>query len=332
MKTPPYLKPGDTIGIVSPAKIIKREIVENAVRLLQKQGFKIKTGAHIFDGDQYFAGTDENRAADFQQMLDDEEVKMILCSRGGYGAVRILDKLDFTKFHQNPKWVAGYSDITVFHSHLNRLGCESLHAEMPLNFPETGQTNSAIDSFLTAAKGAHLSYKIDENPLNRAGFCESEIVGGNLTLLINLLGSPTELKTGGKILFIEDVGEKFYHLDRMMQTMKRAGKLDNLAGLIVGALNDMTESELKFGKTAEEIVAEAVSGFNYPVCFGFPAGHIPDNRALILGRKIKLEVGKTVMIDFLENGIKEIRTLENLIQPQSDSVITLKLIELAGRN
>jgi len=300
MKTPPYLKPGDTIGIVSPAKIIKREIVENAVLLLQNRGFKIKLGKHIFDGTQYFAGTDEERASDFQRMLDDDEVKMILCSRGGYGAVRILDKLDFTKFHQNPKWVAGYSDITVFHAHLNILGYESLHAEMPLNFPESGQTNFAIETLLTAATGGHLSYTIDGNPLNRAGFCESEIVGGNLTLLISLLGSPTELKTEGKVLFIEDVGEKLYHLDRMMQTMKRAGKLENLAGLVVGALNDMTESELKFGKSAEEIVAETVSGYNYPVCFGFPAGHIPDNRALIFGRKVKLEVRGSVKVDFGE--------------------------------
>ncbi len=298
MITPPYLKPGDTIGIVSPAKIIKRESVENAVRLLQKRGFQVKTGDHIFDGAQYFAGSDENRADDFQRMLDDEEVKMILCSRGGYGSVRILDKLDFTKFHQNPKWVVGYSDITVFHSHLNILGYESLHAEMPLNFPETGQTNSAIESLLIAATGGYLSYKIDENPLDRQGFCDSEIVGGNLSILLSLLGSPTALKTAGKVLFIEDVGEKLYHLDRMMWAMKRAGKLDNLAGLIVGALNDMTESELKFGKTAEEIVAEAVSGFHYPVCFGFPAGHIPDNRALILGRKARLEVGKSVTVDF----------------------------------
>lgn len=298
MITPPYLTSGDTIGIVSPAKIIKQEIVENAVCLLEKRGFKTKTGRHIFDGTQYFAGNDEDRASDFQQMLDDDEVKMILCSRGGYGSVRILDKLDFTKFRLKPKWVAGYSDITVFHSHLNILGYESFHAEMPLNFPAIEQTNFAIETLLTAATGGHLSYEINENPLNRRGFCESEIVGGNLTLLISLMGSPTALKTEGKILFIEDVGEKLYHLDRMMWAMKRAGKLDNLAGLIVGALNDMTESELKFGKTAEEIVAEAVSGFHYPVCFGFPAGHIPDNRALIFGRNVSLEVGKNVVIDF----------------------------------
>jgi muramoyltetrapeptide carboxypeptidase len=299
MKTPPYLKPGDTIGIVSPAKIIKREIVENAVRLLEKRGFKVKPGAHVFDGEHYFAGTDEERAADFQLMLDDGEVKMILCSRGGYGAVRILDNLDFTGFRQNPKWVAGYSDITIFHSHLNILGYESLHAEMPLNFPESDQTNSAIETLLTAATGGHLSYEIVENPLNRQGICEGALVGGNLTLLISLLGSPSALSTDGKILFIEEVGEKLYHIDRMMLTLKRAGKFDKLAGLIVGALNDMTESDLEFGKTAEEIVFEAVSEYNFPVCFGFPAGHVPDNRALIFGRHTRLEVGKSVKIDFI---------------------------------
>jgi muramoyltetrapeptide carboxypeptidase len=180
------------------------------------------------------------------------------------------------------------------------MGYESLHAEMPLNFPDSEQTNFAIDSLLTAATGGHLSYEIDENLLNRQGNCEGVLVGGNLTLLISLLGSPTALSTDGKILFIEEVGEKLYHLDRMMQTLKRARKFENLSGLIVGALNDMTESDLKFGKTAEEIVFEAVSEYNFPVCFGFPAGHVPDNRALIFGRHTRLEVGKSVKIDFME--------------------------------
>ena len=192
-----------------------------------------------------------------------------------------------------------YSDITVFHAHLNILGYESLHVEMPLNFPESDQTNSAIETLLTAATGGHLSYEIVENPLNRQGICEGPLVGGNLTLLISLLGSPSALSTDGKILFIEEVGEKLYHIDRMMLTLKRAGKFDKLAGLIVGALNDMTESDLKFGKTAEEIVFEAVSEYNFPVCFGFPAGHVPDNRALIFGRHTRLEVGKSVKIDFI---------------------------------
>ena len=300
MKTPPSLKKGDIIGIVSPAKNIKRKTVENAVRLLENRGFKVKSGRHIFDCSNYFAGSDENRAADFQLMLDDAEVKMILCSRGGYGSVRIIDKLDFTRFQQNPKWVAGYSDITVFHAHLNILGYESLHAEMPLNFPENDEPNSAIETLLIAATGEHLSYETEQNPLNRRGFCESEIVGGNLSMLLSLMGSPTELMPQGKILFIEDVGESLYRLDRMMMTMKRAGKLNNLAGLIVGALNDMAENDLKFGETANEIVAEAVTEFDYPVCFGFPAGHIQDNRTLILGRKVRLEVGFGVKVDFLE--------------------------------
>ena len=200
MKTPPYLKPGDTIGIVSPAKIIKREIVENAVRLLEKRGFNVKLGAHVFDGEHYFAGTDEERASDFQLMLDDGEVKMILCSRGGYGALHILDKLDFTGFRQNPKWVAGYSDITIFHSHLNILGYESLHAEMPLNFPESDQTNSAIETLLTAATGGHLSYEIVENPLNRQGICEGALVahyGSFVAMIPPPLGIGTLRLTDG---------------------------------------------------------------------------------------------------------------------------------------
>jgi muramoyltetrapeptide carboxypeptidase len=301
MITPPYLKQNDIIGIVSPAKSIERSLVENAVCLLERQGYRIKLGAHVFDAEHRFAGSDKNRAADFQQMLDDKEVTMILCSRGGYGSVRILDTLNFDKFKRNPKWIAGYSDITVFHAHLNILGYESLHAEMPLNFPQSEPCDFAFSSLLKAAAGKQLSYEIEANTLNRAGRCEGDLTGGNLSLFLSLMGSRTELSTGGKILFLEEVGENLYRLDRMMMTMKRAGKLCDLAGLIIGGLNKMEDDEVKFGKSAEEIVAEVVLEYNYPVCFNFPAGHISDNRALILGRKVLLDIGNRVKIEFSDN-------------------------------
>jgi len=298
MITPPYLKQNDIIGIVSPAKKIDRSLVDNAIRLLEHKGYRIKLGAHVFDAEHRFAGTDKDRASDFQLMLDDEEVKMILCSRGGYGSVRILDTLNFEKFERNPKWIAGYSDITVFHAHLNILGYESLHSEMPLNFPKSEPVGFAFSTLCDAASGKQLFYELEAAPLNRTGCCEGELTGGNLSLFLSLMGSKTELMTVGKILFIEDIGEDLYRLDRMMQTMKRAGKLSGLAGLILGGLNNMEDNEIKFGKTAEEIIAEAVSVYNFPVCFNFPAGHIRDNRTLILGRKTLLDVGSHVKIEF----------------------------------
>jgi len=291
MTTPPYLKSGDTVGIVSPAKTISAGAIENAVQIIEAFGFKVKLGKYTTSAFHQFAGTDEQRASDFQQMLDDSEVKMILCARGGYGSVRIIDRLDFTSFLDHPKWIVGFSDITVFHSHLfSNFGIESIHAKMPLNFPEPGAKDDSIEKLISAVSGERLNYEIPSHSLNRTGIAEARIVGGNLSILCSMLGSRSDIDTDGNILFIEEVGENLYRLDRMMWTLKRAGKLSNLAALVVGGLTDIEDNDIKFGKSAEEIIAEAVADFNYPVCFNFPAGHQKENYPLIIGRNAKLDI------------------------------------------
>lgn len=298
MITPPPLKPGDLIGIVSPAKKIDETIVVNAIKIIQKLGYKVKLGKHVFSTDNYFAGNDGQRTADFQAMLNDPEIKMILCSRGGYGSARIIDALDFTRFIDNPKWIAGFSDITVFHAHLLQLGFESLHGIMPLDFPTNSIISDPVRKLFEFASGKLSPYNIGPNPHNRAGVAHGILTGGNLSLICSLLGSKSDVETDGKILFIEEVGEKLYRIDRMMGTLKRAGKLSNIAGLLVGGLNDMTAGDPNFGHSAEEIIKTAVAEYDYPVAFGFPAGHFPENYPLIMGKEAKLEVGEEVHVGF----------------------------------
>lgn len=296
MTTPPYLKPGDIIAIVSPAKSISAQVISNAKQIIEGFGLKVKIGKHAASIYHQFAGTDQQRTEDFQQMLDDEEVKMILCSRGGYGSVRIIDQLDFGHFIKHPKWIVGFSDITVFHSHLySNFKIESMHAKMPLNFPENGVGDQSIKNLFSALAGKSLEYEIPSYPLNRNGTVEAIIVGGNLSILCSLLGSCSDIDTDGKTLFIEEVGENLYRLDRMMWTLKRAGKLSNLSGLVVGGLTSMEDNEVKFGKSAEEIIAESVSEYDYPVCFNFPAGHQKENYPIIIGRTVNLDVSNEVV-------------------------------------
>ena len=298
MINPPHLNQGDKIGIVSPAKKIDEAIVTNAVEIIRKLGYKVKVGKHVFATDNYFAGTDQQRSADFQAMLDDPDIKMILCSRGGYGSARIIDSLDFTNFIKSPKWIAGFSDITVFHAHLLQLGFESLHCIMPLDFPANGIVSDPVKKLFHFASGKLTPYNITPSPLNRGGFAKGFLCGGNLSLICSLLGSISDVDTDGKILFIEEVGEKLYRIDRLMGTLKRSGKLSDIAGLLVGGLNDMTKGDPDFGHSAEEIIMDAVADFKYPVAFGFPAGHFPENYPLIMGREVKLEVGEEVNIGF----------------------------------
>jgi muramoyltetrapeptide carboxypeptidase len=289
---PDSLSPGDEIRIVSTARKISNGEIQAAVKLLTDWGFKVSLGKNIFNADRQFSGTDEQRLQDFQEALDDQNVKMILCARGGYGTVRIIDDIDWKAFKKHPKWIAGYSDITVLHSHLNKnVGIASLHCSMPVNFPTNAK--EALDSLKAAITGEELNYEFEANQLNRLGSCNAEIVGGNLSILFSLSGTNSAIDTRGKILFLEDLDEYLYHVDRMMMNLKRNGILNDLAGLIVGAMSDMNDNAIPFGKTAEEIIAEAVQEFNYPVCFGFPAGHINDNRALVLGKKAKLTVDES---------------------------------------
>lgn len=291
MNRPPYLKVGDQVGLVSPAGRIGMDEIKFAVKMMQSWGLEPVFGAHLFAQNQQFAGTDQQRATDFQNFLDNPEIKAIISTRGGYGSVRIIDKLQFDRFLRFPKWLVGYSDFTVFHSHLNaQLRIESLHAIMPLNFPADGKPNAATESIRKALFGKMDAHVFKPGKVMRSGIAKGELIGGNLSVLYSLMGSASEMKFDGKILFIEDLDEYLYHIDRMMMNLKRAGKLKNLAGLIVGGMTDMKDNRVPFGKTAEEIIEEHIKEYKFPVAFGFPAGHQSDNRALILGRKVILKV------------------------------------------
>lgn len=297
MYQPAALKKGDKIGIVSPAGRIDPDKVGTAVRRFEEAGFRVVLGKHVFDEYHQFAGKDLDRLYDFQSMLDDREIKAIVCSRGGYGSVRILEHLDFDRFIRKPKWIIGYSDITVFHSYLNIiLGVESLHATMPINFPDSD--DMAVLTLVGALSGKIKDYEIPCHSLNRVGNSEGELIGGNLSILYSLSGTGLDFDPQGKILFIEDVGEELYHLDRMMQNLKMSGKLSELQGLIVGGMSAMREGNPAFGKTAYEVIFEAVESYDFPVVFGFPAGHIKENWALPMGRNLKLEV-KSKDVKFL---------------------------------
>ena len=291
MITPSYLKKGDSIGIVATARKISLSELKPAIDKFTEWGLNVVLGKNIFYESNQYAGTDEQRLSDIQQMLDDDSIKAIIVARGGYGTVRIIDKIDFSKFEKNPKWIIGYSDITVLHSHIHQnFGIETLHATMPLNFPVGGKDNNAILSLKKALFGEKIIYEIGINSLNKNGKVSGIVTGGNLSLLYALASTPSYIDTSGKVLFIEDLDEYLYHIDRMMMQLKRSGKLKNLAGLVVGGMTEMKDNTISFGKTAYEIIADAVSEYNYPVCFGFPAGHIEDNRALILGRKINVNI------------------------------------------
>lgn len=294
--TPP-LRKGDKIAIVSTARKISRQEIQPAIDTFREWGLKVNLGKHIFNENHQFAGTDEQRLADFQQALDDDSVNAIICARGGYGTVRLVDKVDFLKFKAKPKWIAGYSDATVLHSHIHaNFGIETLHATMPINFKTN--TNEALESLRAALFGENSKFHIPCSELNRNGTAEGALVGGNLSILYSLIGTKSDIDTGGKILFLEDLDEYLYHLDRMMMNLKRAGKLSGLAGLVVGGMTEMNDNEVPFGKTAEEIIWEHVQEYDYPVCFGFPAGHIDDNRTLILGRRAMLSVSSTATLSY----------------------------------
>lgn len=299
MITPHYLQQGDTVGIIAPARKISIQEIQPAVAIFKKWGLKVVLSENLFKENHQFAGTDEERTADLQKMLDDTSIKAIFCARGGYGTLRIIDKINFTLFQKNPKWLIGFSDITVLHAHIHaQCGIETIHAAMPINFKcltstlfkEGEEKTSAIETLRKTLFGEKINYQISAHPLNRKGTAEGILVGGNLSLLYALQGSISALDTKNKILFIEDLDEYLYHIDRIMLSLKRAEKLKHLAGLIVGGMSEMKDNSIPFGKTAEEIIRETVNEFDYPVCFGFPAGHIEDNRAIILGRKIKLTV------------------------------------------
>ena len=296
---PAHLKKGDTIGITCPAGFITPEEIEPAINKLTEWGFEIIIGNTVGKRDFTFGGTDEERLNDFQQMLNDKKIKAILCARGGYGMVRIIDKIDFKQFELRPKWIIGFSDITVIHSHLNRnYGIASIHSKMCNSFPDDWSLaepvqKETIESIRKCLMGEKMMYPIIPNANNKTGIATGELIGGNLKTIESLAGSKSDIVTKNKILFVEDTGEYLYSIDRMFWNLQRSGKLSNLAGLIIGGFKIKKDDEGEaFGKTLEEIVLEKVTDYNYPVCFDFPVGHQKNNFALKCGVKHKLFLKK----------------------------------------
>lgn len=289
---PPKLEKGDTVLILAPAGIMKdTAAVMKGIALLKDWGLNYKLGKNLFNQNFHFAGTDEERLADMQQALDDDNVKAIWCARGGYGTIRIIDDIDFTKFRQHPKWIIGFSDITVLHNEIHNMGIETMHALMPITYkPDSKEQKKAVKSLKKAVFEKRLKYKISESEYNREGEATGEVVGGNLSLVYSMLGSRSQISTKGKILFLEEVGEALYHIDRMMISLKRAGYFEDCEGLIIGGISDIKENSTPFGMTYQEIILDAVKDYDFPVCFDFPAGHITDNRTLLLGREVELDV------------------------------------------
>ncbi len=292
IKIPPYLKKGDTIGIVCPSGFMPKEKAATCVQVLQDWGYRVKLGNTLGHQFHYFSGTDEERLADFQTMLDDTEIKAILCGRGGYGMSRIIDGLNFNPFKKNPKWLIGFSDITVLHAHVyNKLKIASLHAPMAAAFNDGEYENEFVQSLRKALKGVIANYSCEPHLLNRTGKAEGELVGGNLSLVAHLVGSVSAFQTNGKILFLEDVGEYIYNIDRMMIQLKRSGMLQSLAGLVIGGFTDMKDTTTPFGSDVLTIIQSHIKEYNFPVCFDFPVSHEKNNYALKVGVKHLLAVG-----------------------------------------
>ncbi len=294
MIRPNYLQKGDAVAIVSTArKVSKKELIP-ALAILKNWKLNVVIGTSIEAEEHQFAGNDNLRASDFQEMLDNPKIKAIWCARGGYGTIRMIDLLDFSNFKNNPKWIIGYSDVTVLHSHLHQLGFETLHAQMPVSI-ET-KTAACVQSLKNSLFGNNTNITIPSEVSNVTGNAKGVLVGGNLSILYSLCGSSSSISTKGKILFIEDLDEYLYHIDRMLQNLKRNGMLDQLEGLIIGGMTQMHDNDISFGQSTEEIVLSICDDYNYPIVFNFPAGHIKDNRALILGRKAELIISKTETI------------------------------------
>lgn len=292
---PEYLKSGDTISIIAPSGVLNNfdNKITKAINIFKSWGLNVVIGNHIFDKNGHFAGTDKNREKDFQKALDNKNIKAIWCARGGYGAVRIIDNLNFDSYLKNPKWIIGFSDITVIHNKLNLLNSESIHAMMITGFDDIDQNNDSLSKLKNVLFGDNLSYSINSNKNNKTGKSEGILVGGNLTLIQSTIGSKTELKMKDKILFIEEIGEYAYHIDRMLHSLKRADYFENCKGLIVGQISDVKKNTTDFGRSINEIILDILDEYNFPIMFDFPAGHEKTNFPIILGRKVILDVSKS---------------------------------------
>ncbi|HLY70022.1 MAG TPA: LD-carboxypeptidase [Puia sp.] len=292
--TPTYLKAGDSIGMVCPGGYMSTENAQASISAFESWGYPMKIGKTVgSDSQNYFSGNDEERLIDLQQMLDDEEVKAVFCARGGYGIGRIIEQLDFKKFKKNPKWIIGFSDVTILHAHIfSNYKVASIHAPMASAFKNDECKNEFVQSLKNVLTGEKIKYQCATNEFNKKGEAVGELVGGNLTLLAHLIGSRSDVKTKGKILFLEDVGEYLYNIDRMFYQLKRNGKLNKLAGLIIGGFTSLKDTERPFGKNVYEMISDVVKEFDYPVCFNFPAGHQKENYALKIGVGYKLKIQK----------------------------------------
>jgi muramoyltetrapeptide carboxypeptidase len=292
---PPFLQPGDTIGIAATARKISRDEISVALQAAHNNGFKTMLSPTLFEVDRQFAGTDKQRADGLNALIHNDHVKAIWCARGGYGSVRLLDKIDWEYWRTHPKWICGFSDVTAIHLHLQQnVHMASIHSEMMLGYADN--TATAHSTFFNLLRGKTFSYLGTSHRLNQPGQAEGELVGGNLSVLYSMLGSTTQPDTSGKILFLEDLDEYLYHIDRMMMGLDRAGLLNNLAGLVIGGMSDMNDNAVAFGKSAEEIIADVTEKYSYPILFDYPAGHIANNCAFVLGATTRLEVGDAASI------------------------------------
>jgi len=297
MIRPSYLNKGDKVAIVATAKKIELGQIDGAIREIKSWGLQVVIGPNLYAVDRQFAGTDDQRRQDLQWAMDEPDIKAVLFARGGYGTARILDDLNWSKFLKSPKWLCGFSDLTALHSHVNRhLQVETLHATMPIFFKD-GVPNEGSESLRKALFGPESTLNWPADALNRTGSAEGELVGGNLSVLYSIMGTPSQMDFSGKLLFLEDLTENLYHIDRMIMQMKRAGHLAQLRGLIVGQFTEMTDNAVPFGKSAEEIILDAVSAYDYPVAFDAPIGHVEVNMAVFHGRKSGL------IIDQISSGI-----------------------------
>jgi len=283
------LKKGDAVALISTARKVSLSELDFAINKIKSWGLNVCFGKNLFKQDHQFAGTIKERAEDLQWALDDVNIKAIFFARGGYGSVHVVDSVDWQTFTTNPKWLIGFSDITVFHSHVHQcFNIPTLHAAMPITYLKN--TDGAIKNIRDILFGEKVAYKFEGHSFNKNGKVKANIVGGNLSILYSLLGSKSQLNTDGKILFLEDLDEYLYHIDRMMQALKRAGMLENLSGLMIGGMNRMNDNTIPFGKTAEEIIRDVVSEYTYPVAFNIPAGHINENLPLLFGKKVNFSV------------------------------------------
>jgi len=291
MIQPPFLQPADTIYITAPAKAIEESVVLEAKKTLETWGLNVRVAPHCLGRAAYFSGTDAERLADFQHGLDDPSIKAILCARGGYGCVRIVEELDWTAFQQNPKWIVGFSDVTVFHQKINQLGVESIHGIMPLGFTEGSM--EAKETLHKALFGESIILEASPVKENCMGTAKGSLIGGNMTIIYSLIGTELSYTFKNKILFIEDIGEHIYKVDRMLHAFKLAGIFNQISGLILGGFTEMEDTDVPFGKTIEELISEQVVNLGIPVAFNVPIGHIPDNQAVVVGRTVTLTVTQT---------------------------------------